>query len=269
MKARTIAINQIKGILVSAPEHVRSRFRPLTTAQLIPALKRSRPMGNLTDTEIATALTLKKLAVRYRLLEREILDTDAVMAEILRDCAPLLRNVPGVGIEVASQLLVTVGDNPKRIATETQFAALVGVAPIPASSGKTSRHRLSRGGDRAANAAIHHVVVSRLATDSRTRDYAARRTAQGKTKKEIMRCLKRYVARELYRQLTNPQAAPSITDLRTAREDLHITLREAAGHFNTWPGTLSRIERGLSRDDYLASQFRDWLHEQKAVQNIN
>ncbi len=84
-----------------------------------------------------------------------------------------------------------------------------------------------------------------------------------------MRCLKRYVARELYRQLTNPQAAPAITDLRTMREELHITLREAAGHVNTWPGTLSRIERGLSRDDNLAYQFRDWLHEQEAVQNIN
>ncbi|WP_166806511.1 transposase [Cryobacterium serini] len=165
-------------------------------------------MGNLTDPEIATALTVKKLAARYRFLEREILDTDAVMAEILRDCAPLLRKVPGVGIKVASQLLVTVGDDPERIASEAEFAARVGVAPIPASSGKTSRHKLSRGGDRAANAAVHHVVVSRLATDSRTREYAARRTAQGKTKKEIMRCLKRYVARELYRQLANHARRP-------------------------------------------------------------
>ncbi|WP_104131148.1 IS110 family transposase [Cryobacterium sp. M91] len=148
MKARTISINQIKGILVSAPEHVRSRFRALRSAQLILALERSRPVGNLTDPGTATALTLKKLAARYQFLEREILDTDKALAEILRDSAPLLRDVPGVGIEVASQLLVTVGDNPERIATEAQFAALVGVAPIPASSGKTSRHRLSRGGDR-------------------------------------------------------------------------------------------------------------------------
>ena len=226
-------------------------------------------MGNLTDPDNATALTLKKLAVRYPFLEREILDTDPGLAEIFRDCAPLLWDVPGVGIEVASQLLVTVGDDPERIATEAQFAAFVGVAAIPASSGKTSRHRLSRGGERAANAAIHHVVVSRLATDSRTREYAARRTAQSKTKKEIMRWLKRYVSRELYRQLTNPQAAPSFTDLRTAHQELHITLREAAGHFNTWPGTFSRIERGLSRDDNLASRFRDWLHEEKETQDIN
>jgi len=244
MKARTISINQIKGILVSAPEQVRSRFRGLSTTHLISALEHSRPTGSITDPVTATALTLKKLACRYRGLETEILDADVALAEILRDCAPLLRDVPGVGIEVASQLLVTMGDNPERIATEAQFAALVGVAPIPASSGKTSQHRLSRGGDRAANAAIHHVVVSRLSTDSRTRAYAARRTAQGKTKKEIMRCLKRYVARELYRQLTNPQAAPVVADLRLVRQELHITLREAAGHLNTWPGTISRIERG-------------------------
>ncbi len=84
-----------------------------------------------------------------------------------------------------------------------------------------------------------------------------------------MRCLKRYVSRGLYRQLTNPQAAPAVTDLRPARQELHITLREAAGHFNTWPGTLSRIERGLSRDDNLANQFRNWLHEQKETQKID
>ncbi|WP_233193588.1 transposase [Cryobacterium sp. Y29] len=132
MKARTISINQIKGILVSAPEQVRSRFRALTSAQLISALERSRPVGNLTDPDNATALTLKKLAARYQFLEREILDTDKALAESLRNCAPLLRDVPGVGIEVASQLLVTVGDNPERIASEAQFAALVGVARNPA-----------------------------------------------------------------------------------------------------------------------------------------
>ncbi|WP_241987907.1 IS110 family transposase [Cryobacterium sp. TMT1-66-1] len=272
MKARTISINQIKGILVSAPEQVRSRFRALTSAQLIPALERSRPMGNLTDPDNVTALTLKKLAARYQFLEREILDTDKALAEILRDCAPLLRDVPGVGIEVASQLLVTVGDNPERIATEAQFAALVGVAPIPASSGKTSRHRLSRGGDRAANAAVHHVVVSRLATDSRTREYAARRTAQGKTKKEIMRCLKRYVSRELYRQLTNPQAAPTVTDLRTARQEstspfarLHATSTPGLAPFlelneasvetttsltNSGTGSMSKKKPKISIDNY-------------------
>jgi transposase len=105
--------------------------------------------------------------------------------------------------------------------------------------------------------------------DSRTRAYADRRTAQGKTKKEIMRCLKRYVARELFRQLTNPQAAPVIADLRPARQELHITLREAAGYLNTWPGTISRIERGLSRDDDLATQIRDRLHERKDMQRIS
>lgn len=174
----------------------------------------------------------------------------------------MLCDLPGVGTEVASQLLVTMGDNPERIGNEAQFAALTGTAPIPASSGKTTRHRLSHGGDGAANTAIHHVVVSRMATDQRTKDYVLRRTEEGKTKKEIMRCLKLYVSREIYSQITNPQPALVITDLRPARQQLGITLRDAAGHFNTWPCTLSRLERGLSRDDDLANEYRCWLTEQ-------
>lgn len=262
MKARTIAINQIKGILISAPELVRSKFRGMSSAQLIPALEHSRPAGTLTDPEYATAAVLKILAIRYRNLDREISEADEQLAQVLAVRAPMLCDLPGVGTEVASQLLVTMGDNPERIGNESQFAALTGTAPIPASSGKTTRHRLSHGGDRAANTAIHHVVVSRMATDQRTKDYVARRTEEGKTKKEIMRCLKRYISREIYSQITNPKPAPVITDLRPARQQLGITLRDAAGHFNTWPGTLSQLERGLSRDDNLANEYRCWLTEQ-------
>lgn len=263
MKARTIAVNQIKGILVSAPEPVRSKCRGMSTAQLVPALEHSRPAGTLTDPEYATAMVLKNLATRYRNLDREITQADEQLAEILARHAPMLCDLPGVGTEVASQLLVTMGDNPERIGNEAQFAALTGTAPIPASSGKTTRHRLSHGGDRAANAAIHYVVVSRMASDQRTKDYIARRTEEGKTKKEIMRCLKRYVSREIYGQLTHPQPAPVITDLRPTRQQLGITLQTAAIHFGTWPGTLSRIERGLSRDDTLAHDYRSWLAQQQ------
>lgn len=155
-------------------------------------------------------MVLKNLATRYRNLDREITQADDQLAEILALHAPMLCDLPDVGTEVASQLLVTMGDNPERIGNEAQFAALTGTAPIPASLGKTTRHRLSHGGDGAANAAIHHVVVSRMSSDQRTKDYVARRTEEGKTKKEIMRCLKRYVSREIYNQLTNPQPAPAI-----------------------------------------------------------
>ena len=188
MKARTIAVNQIKGILVSAPEPVRSKYRGMSSA--------AHPCpGTLTSGRHPHR---PGLCHRHGLEEPghplpesgpEIAPTDDQLAEILALHAPMLCDLPGVGTEVASQLLVTVGDNPERIGNEAQFAALTGTAPVPASSGKTTRHRLSHGGDRAANAAIHHVVVSRMSSDQRTKDYVARRTEEGKTKKEIMRCL--------------------------------------------------------------------------------
>ncbi len=109
--------------------------------------------------------------------------------------------LPGVGPEVAGQLLTTLGDNPERLRSEAAFAHLCGVAPIPASSGRTHRHRLNRGGDRAANNALYVVVLGRLRYDPRTRAYAARGTTEGLSKPEIIRCLKRYVARELYNAL--------------------------------------------------------------------
>jgi transposase len=122
--------------------------------------------------------------------------------------APALLAVKGVGTGTAAVLLAAAGDNPDRLRSEAAFAHLCGVAPIPASSGKTTRHRLNRGGNRDANRALHLLAVRRLAWDPRTRAYAARRTAQGKTKPEILRCLKRYLARELYPLLMGPPPAP-------------------------------------------------------------
>lgn len=263
MKARTIAINQIKALLVTAPDTIRSKYRGLSNAILVTTLEHTRPVGALTDPDVATGITLKNLAVRYDHLTEEITTADAALKEVLAAAAPLLCDVPGVGTDVASQLLVTVGDNPERITTEAEFAALVGVAPIPASSGKTTRHRLSRGGDRAANSAIHHVVITRMAIDQRTRNYVERRTAEGKSKKEIMRCLKRYVAREIYHQIVNPIPAPTISDLRPQRQHLGITLAIAATHLELWTGALSRIERGLTRDDTIATNYRVWLNNQE------
>ena len=118
--------------------------------------------------------------------------------------APALVALKGVGPDVASTLLLAAGDNPERLTTERSFASLCGASPVQASSGKTQRHRLNRGGDRAANSALHLAVVTRLRVDPRTKAYVARRTAEGRTKLEIMRCLKRYVARELY-GLLRPQ----------------------------------------------------------------
>ena len=134
-------------------------------------------------------------------MDAEIRHLDAQLEALVAVAAPRLLALPGVGTETAGALLVAAGDNPDRLASEGSFAALCGVTPVDASSGRQKRHRLNRGGNRDANRALWVVVMVRMANDRRTRDYVARRTAEGLTKKEIVRCLKRYVAREVYKAL--------------------------------------------------------------------
>lgn len=164
-----------------------------------------------------------------------------------------------MGPDTAAQLLITAGANPARLRTEASFAALCGAAPVPASSGKTNRHRLSRGGDRAANAALYRIALVRMARCRRTREFVARQTSAGRTKKEIIRLLKRAIAREVFRLLTTPVQVPEIADLRPARQTKNITLTAAANHFGVWPAVISNIERGLRRDDAFADAYRQWL----------
>ena len=154
-----------------------------------------------------TRLALRELAQRVIHLDAQLAAITTRLARITHATAPGLLAIKGVGPDVAATLLVTAGDNPDRLSHEAAFAALCGSNPIPASSGKTTRYRLNRGGDRAANAALWRVVLVRMSCDQRTRDYVQRRTAEGKTKPEIMRCLKRYLAREIY--LALPLTAPS------------------------------------------------------------
>ena len=262
MRARVAVINQIKGLLVAAPETLRARYRALTTPALIAALARCRPSGSPTDPETTTVKALKRLAVRYRHLDEEIAVIDSETDQIIAAHAPLLRDLHGVGTDVASQLLITAGDNPERIKNQATFAALTGVAPIPASSGKTNRHRLSRGGDRAANSAIHHVVLVRMTSDTRTKSYVQRRRAEGKSTKEVIRCLKRYVAREIYAQLTNPKPAPDGAVLRETRNQRDISLNTASTAIGVNANKLSRLERGKTRDDDLYDTYKTWLQNQ-------
>jgi transposase len=205
VKARTATINQLKALLVTAPAEIREPLAGLTTAVLIPACLALAPTGPVADPAQAVRLVLRRLARRYQFLSTEIRLADAELRALVGTAAPGMLTRLGVGVEVTGQLLTTVGDNPERMRPLTAFAHLRGVAPIPASSGKTRRHRLNRGGDRAANNAIYTVVLARLPLDGRTRAYAARRTAEGLSRREIIRCLQRYVARELYHALV---AAP-------------------------------------------------------------
>ena len=138
--------------------------------------------------------------------------SDRFIAPLVKELAPDLLKLEGVGFASAGELLVTAGENPDRLRSEASFAMLCGACPLPASSGKTQRHRLNRGGNRQANSALHMIVVCRMRTDQRTRDYVARRTEEGLSKREVMRCLKRYVAREIDSVLTAPSpTAPSPT----------------------------------------------------------
>ncbi|GII59665.1 hypothetical protein Pth03_80540 [Planotetraspora thailandica] len=158
-----------------------------------------------TDGASAAIYTLRLLARRIDQLAQEIADLDAQITTVLADHNPQLLDTYGVGPDTAAALLIAAGDNPERLHSEASFAALCGASPVEASSGKTERHRLNRGGDRQANCALHTIVLSRLRWDQRTRDYLDRRIAEGKTRREAVRCLKRYVAREIYQLIKTPK----------------------------------------------------------------
>ncbi|MDQ0095960.1 IS110 family transposase [Paeniglutamicibacter psychrophenolicus] len=264
MKARTALLNQISAVLTSAADEVRAKYRGMTSVARARAMAASRPSGDPADPVVATLLTLKRMGTRHRFLSEEIAETDAELAAIVSTHAPHILEVNGAGTVVASQLLVAFGDNPERMGSEASFAALAGVAPVPASSGKTNRHRLSRGGDRQANSALYRIVVTRTSNDARTREYVAKRTEDGLGKKEIIRCLKRYVAREIYRVMKNPRPAELVNDLRPLRLALGLTQVAAATALGSWPTAISRIEHGKSRDREAIAGYRSWLEEQVA-----
>jgi transposase len=198
VKARKSAINQIHGLLACAPEPLREALGPFTRAALVTRCARLRVGADLADPTIAAKATLRTLARRVQALDAEIAKADQHLKTLISTTAPTVLAIFGAGPEIAAQLLTTAGDNPHRITSEAALARLCGVAPIPASSGVTNRHRLHRGGDRAANCAIYFIVLNRLRWHGPTRAYVERRTAEGKTKKEIIRCLKRAVVREIY-----------------------------------------------------------------------
>lgn len=210
MKARTQAANQLRAVVVSAPQELRDKLRRLPMTQLVAAAMRFRP-GNATSLEAAAKLALKCLATRYHLLSQEIDALDAQVDRLAHHAAPDLMQIKGVGPDTAAALLIATGDNPERLRSEAAFAHMCGAAPIPASSGKTTRHRLNRGGNREANRALYMLAINRLSYDPRARAYAARRTTEGKTKPEIIRCLKRYLAREIFKALTSMNTPPTVT----------------------------------------------------------
>jgi transposase len=208
LKARTQAANQLRALLVTAPEELKAELRGLSTTKLVATVARFRLGAHSEDLRAATKLAMRSVARRHLRLSEEITELEKQIERLVAKAVPALASLRGVGTDTAASLLVAVGDNPERLKSEASFARLCGVAPVPASSGKTARHRLNRGGNRDANRALHVLALGRMSWDERTREYVARRTAEGKSRREILRCLKRYVAREVYRILMAPGGLP-------------------------------------------------------------
>ncbi len=214
VKGRTQAANQMHSVIDTAPQELRAQMIGLRSAERVARCSRLRPA------EVATALGAAKLALlslarRWSSLDDEIEMLSGELGRLVALAAPSLVAIKGVGTDVAGALLTAAGDNPERLVSEASFAALCGASPIQASSGRNQRHRLNRGGDRQANRALYSVVLSRLTWDDRTRAYMAKRTAEGKSKREAIRCLKRYIARELYREIRKISANLQPSSLST------------------------------------------------------
>ena len=207
--ARISAICELKALVVTAPVDLRDQLRNLSTAALVTKCLRFRLQGPINEFA-ATKQALRSLARRIRALKNEIADLKTAITTLVNNVAPYLLDQPGIGAITAAQLYIA-WSHPRRCRNEAAFARLAGVAPLEASSGQNIRHRLNRRGDRNLNRAIHTIVITRARTCPQTQAYIAKRISQGKTTREARRCLKRYIARHLYRLLENPPTEPQPT----------------------------------------------------------
>jgi transposase len=194
---RSEALNQMRALVSTAPDDLRQQLRHLSGLRLIAVTAALRP-GDRLNVMTATKIALRELGRRAQYLGVQMDYLNDQLEALVAAAAPVLLSRHGVGTDTAGALLVAAGGNPERLGDEAAFAHLCGVSPIEASSGKVTRHRLNRGGDRQANQALWRIVMVRMVSDPDTRAYVERRTKEGKSKREIMRCLKRYVARELF-----------------------------------------------------------------------
>ena len=194
---------------MGASSHL-ARARSITaeTSCVSPGRCKGFRPGRLENPTAAAKYALRSLACRYLQLDKEARELQAELERLTQMAAPALVSAFGVGPDTATTLLISAGSNPQRLRSEAAFASLCGVNPIPASSGKTNRHRLNRGGDRQANSALYRIVLVRLRYDRRTKEYMQRRTGEGMSKTEVIRCLKRYVAREVFTALQNAIRLP-------------------------------------------------------------
>ena len=258
VQATSAMINATKSLIVTAPEDLRGSLAKLPRKELRGALSALDPGAD------GVALALGALGRAWDLQDREADAIEDKMKEILEANAPALLAIFGCGTVSAAALAVAGGGNPERLGSEAEFASLCGVAPLLASSGKTERHRLNRGGDRRANRALYQIAATRMSYDQRTKDYVEKRKRDGKSKKEPIRCLKRYIAREVFRALRHPFEikGPSWKGLRPARQALGITLVEAGRALNVGFQKVSYAETGRLMNVRFLEEYDAWLKSQ-------
>jgi transposase len=257
--ARTRVALQIRDLILTAPVQLRDDLGALNTQERVARCARFRIGGDPADPTEGIRLALRTLARRYEFLSQEMSELHETLDDLTARANPALRGAKGVGVDVAAILLVAAGDNPDRLRNEAAFAAMCGVSPVEASSGKIVRHRLNRSGNRQANHGLWRIVMNRMTNDDATKAYIARRATQGKSQRDAVRCLKRYVAREVYRLLVDPQAVISPADLRARRQALGISQQKAAGTLGVALITISRFERQTTRSTELALRYEEWL----------
>lgn len=257
----TSVSNAIGSLLVSAPERVRTKYRPLKGASLYRKLGSCRPNA---EDDVAGPLlaSLRALARTWLELDEKAGQLEGAMHRLIEANAPALLQVKGCGTVNAAELAIAAGDNPERIPSEASFASICGVSPIPASSGKTDRHRLNRGGNRQANKALHMIAVSRMSGDERTLAYMAKRKSDGKKKREAMRCLKRFIAREVYSTLRHPMRLKYARgeELAAMRKSLGLTQQQIARELNVPNVRLSEIERDVCPHEEIRREYDRYLN---------
>ena len=263
-KARTQAANQIHTLVITAPEQVKYQLRGLKLKARVRVCAASRPSADSCVSYAKRAL--RHLARRYHTFDAEIIELEAEIRRLCARANPALLAAKGVGPDTAAVLLVAAGDNPGRMKSERSFAALCGISPVQASSGRTVRHCLNRGGNRQANNALWRIATTRMRTDTATEGYVARRKAEGKNRKEVIRCLKRHIAREIYQLLTNPPPTPKCASLRNQRQQGGITLTQAVRALRTHPARISTLEHGRDHNHHLATQYQTWLQTHEPAQ---
>jgi transposase len=260
------AASRIRSLTVTAPDPLRIELANLPALARAAKAARLRPGDDPADITTATRTAWRVLGRQYVALRVDLTAIEAQLEDLTTRANPGLRQVHGVGPVVAATLLVTAGDNPDRMTSEAAFAALCGVSPVPASSGKTTAMRLNRGGNRQANSALFRIAIVRISTRHQpTLDYLDKRTAEGKTKRAILRCLKRYLAREIYTHLVNPKPAVQTDDLRARRQAVKQPMRVVADALNANIMAISCLERGANHDRDLATRYRDWVQQQEAA----